>query len=94
MQELLSVTASSVYPVKQPKGKLRAFARVILNDQIQLTSLRVYEGANGLFVSYPNDPNHKGDDYKQLYYPVTKDLRDEIEGAVLEKLQSLEQAVV
>jgi stage V sporulation protein G len=94
MQELLSVTASSVYPVKQPKGKLRAFARVILNDQIQLTSLRVYEGANGLFVSYPNDPNHKGDDYKQLYYPVTKDLREEIEGAVLEKLQSLEQALV
>ena len=74
-----------VIPEKQrPQGgKLRAFIRLVLEDQIQLTSLRLYKGAKGLFVSYPNDPNHKGEDYKQLFYPLTKELRIEIENAVL-----------
>jgi len=50
-----------------------------------LTGLRVYNGTNGLFVSYPNDPRYKGEDYKQLFYPVTKELRDLVETAILKE---------
>ena len=83
----LTVTNLQVYPVREPKGKLRAFARILLGDQLQLTGLKLYDGANGLFVSYPNDPNHKGEDYRQLFYPVTRELRDVIEKAVIEEYQ-------
>lgn len=76
------VTHCSVFPTNA-EGKLRAFARIVINDQIQLTSLRIYDGVNGLFVSYPNDPHHKGNDYRQLFYPITKDFRDEIELVIL-----------
>ena len=84
-QDTLTITQVQVFPIPEPNGKLRAFARILLNDQLLLTSLRIYEGTKGLFVSYPNDPMHKGEDYRQLYYPVTKELRDHIEQVVLEE---------
>ena len=79
----LTVTAFQVWPVRAPKGKLRAHARICLADQLQLTGLRIYDGCNGLFVSYPNDPNEKGDDYRQLFYPLTRELRDHIERVLI-----------
>jgi stage V sporulation protein G len=81
----LPITNVQVYPLGEEQGKTAAFARVVLADQLQLTGLRVIRGSNGLFVAYPNDPTYKGEDYKSIYYPVTKELRDSIEAAVLMK---------
>jgi len=79
----IKVTNIQVYPVREPKGKLRAFARIMLNDCIQLTALRLYDGASGLFVAYPSDSTAKGDDYRQVFYPVTRELRDLIESTII-----------
>lgn len=79
----LSITSVQIFPLHNSEGKLKAFARIVLNDQLQLTSLRIYEGSKGMFVSYPNDPAHKGEDYRQLFYPVSKELRERIESAIL-----------
>ena len=76
-------TSVMVALVKEPQGKTRAFARVTLDDQLLLTGLRVVEGMNGLFVSYPNDPYYKGEELKCLFYPVTKELREHIEECVV-----------
>jgi len=75
----MKVTDIQVFIIKEPKGKLRAYARALLDDQLQLTGLRIYDGQGGLFLSYPNDPNHTGDDYRQIFYPVTRELRDHLE---------------
>ena len=83
----LVVTQVQVFLIHNSEGKLKAFARVLLNDELLLTSLRVYEGSKRLFVSYPNDPAHKGEDYRQLFYPTTKDLRDHIEEVVLKEFK-------
>ena len=85
----LIVTNVQVYPLREPQGKLKAVARVLLNDCLQLTGLRIYDGVNGLFVSYPNDPSHKGEDYRQLFYPVTRVLRDAVEFAVIAEYRNL-----
>lgn len=85
MHETMTITNIQVYPVREPKGKLRAQVRVLLNDQLQLTGLRLYDGTNGLFVSYPSDPTNKGEEYRQLFYPVTRELRDSIEKRVIEE---------
>jgi stage V sporulation protein G len=82
----LKITHCAVYPVANTENaKLKAFARIVLNDELQLTSLRVYAGVSGLFVSYPNDPHHKGEDYRQLFYPVSKELRDHIEEIIIKE---------
>ena len=65
----------------------KAFARVVLNDQLQLTRLRVVQGADGFFVAYPNDPFYKGEDYRSIFFPLTRQCREHIENCVLEKYQ-------
>ncbi len=79
----MKITDVQVFPVPEA-GKLLAFARICLDDELQLTSLRVYQGTKDLFVSYPNDPNYKGDDYKQIFYPVNRSFRTLMEKAVLD----------
>ena len=84
-----AVTAVQVYPLTEPMGKTRGFARVQLHDELQLTGLRIMDGVHGLFVAYPNDPGYKGDDYRSIYYPLTAVLREEIEKAVIAKYNEL-----
>lgn len=85
----LKVTHVQVYTLDTPTGKTRALCRVVLNEQLQLTGLRVVDGANGLFLSYPNDPSYKGEDYRSLFYPVTRELREHIEQEVLKKYHEI-----
>lgn len=81
----LNITNVQVYPIKGPNGKLRALARVSIEDQLQLTGLRVYDGVHGLFVCYPNDTSRKGEEYHQIYYPLTSEFRANVEKAILEE---------
>jgi stage V sporulation protein G len=81
----LTVTKISIYPITNTTGKLKALARIVLNDAMQLTSLRIYEGSNGLFVSYPVESDTSGDDFRQLFYPTSKEVREMIENAILDQ---------
>ena len=63
-------------------------ATIVLNDQIQIRGLRVMDGENGMFVGYPNDPFYKGEDYRSICLPITRQLREHIENCVLEKYQA------
>ena len=84
---VLEVSEVQVFPVHKKTSKIRAMARVLLQNQLMLTGLRVIEGSNGEFVAYPNDPGHKGEDYRQIFYPITRELREEVEKQVLEVYQ-------
>lgn len=67
------------------QGGCLAKASVVLNDQLTITSMRVMDGVNGLYVAYPNDPFYSGDTYSSIVYPITRELREHIENCVLEK---------
>jgi len=82
--DVLVCTNVQVYPFKSD-GKTKAYARVVLNEQLQLTELRVVNGVNGYFVSYPLSPRQRAEDYCSIYYPLNKELREHIEQAVLAK---------
>jgi stage V sporulation protein G len=85
--DILTITHVQVFPIKDAQGKTKALARVVVNEQLQLTGLRIMDGCNGLFVAYPNDPSFKGEEYRSIYYPLSKELREHIEHCVLEKFQ-------
>jgi stage V sporulation protein G len=87
--DVLTCSNVQVYPIKEPMGKTKAMARVTINEQLQLVGLRVVDGINGFFVSYPLDPHDKSEDYRSIYYPITKELREHIEQCVLEKYQEV-----
>lgn len=90
----LQVTNVSVFLFNGNEGKLRGVVRVVLSDEIQLTGLRIYEGSNGIFVSYPNDPYYKGEEYRQLFYPVSKALRNHIQDEILKSYNQMLSEVV
>ena len=85
--DCLAVTQVKVYPFKEgpSMGKILGMASIVLNDQLLVRHLRIMEGENGLFVGYPNDPFYKGEDFRSVCFPMTRQLREHIENCVLEK---------
>lgn len=88
--DCLAVTQVRVFPFKEGPslGHLKGLAEIIINDQLVVRGLRIMEGLNGLFVSYPLDPFYKGEDFKSICNPISRQLREHIEICVLEKYQA------
>ena len=88
--DCLSVTQVKVFPFKEgpSMGRIKGYANITLNDQFHIRGLRIMEGENGLFVAYPNDPFYKGEDFRSVCFPMTRQLREHIENCVLEKYQA------
>ena len=86
--DCLAVTQVQVFKEGPSMGHMVGTASVILNDQFLIRGLRIMEGENGLFVGYPNDPFYKGEDFRSICFPMTRQLREHIENCVLEKYQA------
>ena len=89
--DCLAVTQVQVFPYTGPhasRRNMKALAQVVLNDQLVIRGLRVIDGPNGLFVSYPIDQLYKGEDFRSVVNPLTRQLREHIENCVLEKYQA------
>lgn len=88
--DCLAVTQVQVFPFKDSinLGHIKALAQIVLNDQLVIRGLRVMEGVCGLFVSYPLDPFFKGDEFRSICNPISRQLREHIENCVLEKYQA------
>ena len=86
----LAVTNVRVFPFKESAnmGNIKGVATIVLDDQIQIRGLRVMDGENGLYVSYPTDPFYKGEDLRHVCLPITRQLREHIENCVIEKYQA------
>ena len=84
------VTAVQVFPFRDGvnMGHIKGLAQVVLNDALTIRGLRIMDGENGLFVGYPIDPFYKGDEYRTVVFPITRQLREHIENTVLEKYQA------
>ena len=87
--DCLSVTEVQVFPFKEGPslGRMKAIAQVVLNDQLVIRGLRVMDGENGLFVGYPVDPFFKGEDFRYIANPITRQLKEHIEECILDKYQ-------
>lgn len=86
--DCLAVTNVQVFPLNDsPLVNVKAIVTIVLNDQFIVRGLRVMNGCNGLFVSYPVDPFYKGEDFRTVCSPITRQLREHIENCVLEKYQ-------
>ena len=72
-----------VYPIAEPKGSTVAFASVTINDMFAVRGIKVVNGENGLFASMPSMKDGKSG-YQDVCFPTTKELRAEINGAVVE----------
>lgn len=90
MFDCLAVTNVQVFPFKDGAnlGHMKGLAQIVLNDQMVIRGLRIMEGEHGMFVGFPNDPFYKGEDFRSIVLPITRQLREHIENCVLEKYQA------
>ena len=63
-------------------SKTKAYATVILNDILRVSGIKVIDGSNGLFVSFPRFKLSSGE-YRDLVSPVDKENRNYIQEQIL-----------
>ena len=87
----LRITGVKVFPFKEGPslGHLRGLAEIVFNGVLDVRGLRIMEGCNGLFVSYPLDPFYKGEDFRSIVCPLGGGLREYVESVVLGKFREL-----
>jgi DNA-binding cell septation regulator SpoVG len=73
----------SVNVFDKPGSHTKGLARMYLNDSFVVQNISIVDGKNGLFVSMPAYKTGKGE-YKDIAFPITKDFRSKLYGAVLD----------
>ena len=81
----MKITDVVVYQVKNrsENSKLWAFAKVVLNDQFIIHGIRIYEGVNGAFMTFPQDYSKQEGNTYSICHPTTADLRNYINEQVM-----------
>lgn len=82
------ITNVSVYTLNDSNSKTVALATVTIADCLVLTGLRIVKGKKGMFVSMPkrklSKPDKNGNEYADIFFPVTHDFREELNDVVLD----------
>ena len=83
------ITNISVYTLNDSNSKTVALATVTISDCLVLTGLRIVKGKKGMFVSMPqrklSKPDKNGNEYADIFFPITHDFREELNNAVLDE---------
>ena len=77
----------SASPLNIENSSIRALCSVTLDDSLVIKNVRVMEGQKGLFVQMPSYKDRQGN-YIDIVFPVTKEFREKLFGAVLESYQN------
>lgn len=82
------ITNVSVYTLNDSNSKTVALATVTIADCLILTGLKIVKGKKGMFVSMPqrklSKPDKNGNEYADIFFPVTHDFREELNNVVLD----------
>ena len=83
----MKITKVRVTPVKNPTRNLVAFADITFDECFVVTSLRIINGKNGLFVAMPSRKREDGS-WQDIAHPITGEFRKEINEAVMREFDS------
>ena len=83
------ITNVSIYTLNDTNSKTVALATVTISNCLVLTGLRIVKGKKGMFVSMPqrklSKPDKNGNEYADIFFPVTHDFREELNNAILDE---------
>ena len=78
----MKVTKILVAPLDRPR--IKASVSIVFDDVFKVRNIKILprKHGNGLFVSFPETRNNRGD-YLSIAYPLTKAYREELENLIL-----------
>lgn len=83
----MDIKVNSITLLDKEDSKTRAIATLVINDEIAIHGVKVIEGKNGEFVKMPQKRGKDGN-YNDIAYPVTAELREQINNTVLERYRN------
>ena len=85
----LTVTDINIFPVKntQPESKLLAYAKVVINDALVISGIRIVNGANGPFLGFPNNYNKETKESFDIAFPISAEMREYFTLEILKEFQ-------
>lgn len=86
----MEITEIKIYKMEN-KGKLLAYANVVLNNSIILRGIKIIDGVRGRFVAMPAklDSKAKIPRFREFYHPINSDARAIISDAVLNEYEKV-----
>lgn len=85
----IKITECTVTKIKS-QSKIRAYAKITIDECFVVTSLKVIDGEKGLFVAMPSTKNPKTNEYNDICFPINKETRELIQSAVLKAYKTEE----
>ncbi len=80
----MMVTKVSVQKEEKENSRVKGYAVIELDGVLKINGIRIIEGNSRMFAAMPNR-KVSDDKYIDYVYPVNKELREEIERAILEE---------
>ncbi len=80
----MKVTKVSVQKEEKENSRVKGYAVIELDGVLKINGIRIIEGNSRMFAAMPNR-KISDDKYIDYVYPVNKELREEIERAILEE---------
>ena len=80
----MKVTKVSVQKEEKENSRVKGYAIIELDGVLKINGIRIIEGNSRMFAAMPNR-KISDDNYIDYVYPVNKELREEIERAILEE---------
>lgn len=76
-----------VLPNNNHDSNLKGFAQITMDDCFVVSGVKVFDGANGMFLQMPQYKNSAGE-YKNIANPVTKEFHDELNNKVIDAFKN------
>ncbi|MBR5356790.1 MAG: SpoVG family protein [Lachnospiraceae bacterium] len=83
----MTITDVKVRKLNEPKGALKAFAGVTIDDAFAVHDIRVIETEKGAFIAFPSKKDPKGN-FHDICHPITPECRKTISDAILNAYNS------
>ena len=64
------------------EGRMKAVASVVFDDEFVVHDIKIVEGERGLFIAMPSRKTNNGD-FRDIAHPVSSEVRERIQDAVL-----------
>ena len=80
----MKVAKVSVQKEEKENSRVKGYAIIELDGVLKINGIRIIEGNSRMFAAMPNR-KISDDKYIDYVYPVNKELREEIERAILEE---------
>lgn len=78
----MEITNVNFRPYSKPGNNIKGFASVTLDDELVLTGIKLVKGSKGLFIGMPSEQWASDEEYHDIYFPITAELREDLTEAI------------